>query len=108
MWAVVVAQLAERSLLIPEVCGSNPVIDNFFNALTYLLLTVEKTKINKMRPIFITYFECCHACATSQQYQDSNVIYKHPFKASIFSYSDVPLCFPLEFDEWEVCRGVFL
>ena len=25
-WAVVVAQLVERSLLIPEVCGSNPVI----------------------------------------------------------------------------------
>ena len=25
-WAVVVVQLAERSLLIPEVCSSNPVI----------------------------------------------------------------------------------
>ena len=26
-WAVVVAQLVERSLPTPEVCGSNPVID---------------------------------------------------------------------------------
>ena len=26
IWAVVVAQLVERLLLIPEVCGSNPVI----------------------------------------------------------------------------------
>ena len=28
--AVVVAQLVERSLLIPEVHGSNPVISNFY------------------------------------------------------------------------------
>ena len=28
-WAVVVAQLAERLLPIPEDPGSNPVIDNF-------------------------------------------------------------------------------
>ena len=30
VWAVVVAQLVERSLPIPEVCGSNPVIGKKF------------------------------------------------------------------------------
>ena len=40
-WAVVVAQLVERSLLIPEVCGSNPVIGK--NLLIYIehLFTVN-------------------------------------------------------------------
>ena len=36
-WTVVVAQLAERSLPIPEDLGSNPAIGNFCR--TYLLLT---------------------------------------------------------------------
>ena len=47
--AVVVAQLEERSLLIPEVCGSNPVISKKL----YWKFTVncnEKTKIKKKRP----------------------------------------------------------
>ena len=30
VWAVVVAQLAERSIPIPEDLGSNPVISNFY------------------------------------------------------------------------------
>ena len=38
IWAVVVAQLAGRSLLIPEDLGSNPAIGNFY--WTYLPLTV--------------------------------------------------------------------
>ena len=38
-WEVVVAQLAERSLMIPEDPGSNPVIGNFYLNI-YLLLTV--------------------------------------------------------------------
>ena len=42
-WAVAVAQLAERLLPIPEICGSNPVISKFLNC-------VEKTKIKKKRP----------------------------------------------------------
>ena len=37
-WAVVVAQLVERLLLIPEVCGSNPVIGkNLFIYIEHLL-----------------------------------------------------------------------
>ena len=45
---VVVAQLAERSLLTPEVLSLNPVIKNYlFRPCRYILLTVEKT--NKMK-----------------------------------------------------------
>ena len=43
------AQLAERSLPIPEDRGSNPVICKILSW-TNSLLTVEKTKINKKRP----------------------------------------------------------
>ena len=43
---VVVVQLVERSLLTPEIRGSNSVIHKMF-ILTYLLLTVENTKIKK-------------------------------------------------------------
>ena len=48
-WAVVVAQLVKWLLPIPEIFGSNPVIGKIL-FWTYLLLTVEKTKINKKRP----------------------------------------------------------
>ena len=41
-----VARLVKRSLTIPEIRASNQVIDKILK-LTYLLLTVEKTKINK-------------------------------------------------------------
>ena len=44
--AVVVAQLDKRSLLIPEIRRSNPVIGKFLYWI-YSLLTVEKTKIKK-------------------------------------------------------------
>ena len=44
-WAVVVAQLAEQLLLIPEVCGSKAVIGKKL-LLTYLI-KVKKTKIKK-------------------------------------------------------------
>ena len=30
IWAVVVAQLVERSLTTPELCGSNPVVGKFY------------------------------------------------------------------------------
>ena len=47
--AVVVAQLVERLLPIPEARGSNPVIGK--NYIEHLLSTVfEKTKIKKKRP----------------------------------------------------------
>ena len=43
---VVVAQLAERSLMIPEDLGSNPVIGNFYLNI-YLPLTVCRKDKNK-------------------------------------------------------------
>ena len=43
---MVVAQLAERSLTIPEDPGSNPVIRNFYLNI-YLLLTVCRKDENK-------------------------------------------------------------
>ena len=47
-WVVVVAHLVERSLLTPEVRGSNPVIGNK-NYIEHLLTfnCIEKTKIKK-------------------------------------------------------------
>ena len=47
--AMVVAQTAERSPLIPGIQGSNPVISNILNC-SNLLLTVEKTPIKTKRP----------------------------------------------------------
>ena len=43
-WAVVVAQLAERLLPIPEDPGSNPVMGNFYWTINYWQLFREKTK----------------------------------------------------------------
>ena len=48
-WAVAVAQLVERSLPIPEVRGSIPVISNILYR-TFAANCFEKTKINKKRP----------------------------------------------------------
>ena len=45
--AVVVAQLAERSFPVPDVRGLNPDIGEVSLSTYYLLLAVEKTKINK-------------------------------------------------------------
>ena len=42
-WAVVVAQLVEQSLPIPEVCGSNPIIGKKI-ILNILLSTVLKRR----------------------------------------------------------------
>ena len=46
---MVVAQLVEQSLLIPEVRGSNPFIGNVLYC-TFILNFIEKTKIKKKRP----------------------------------------------------------
>ena len=64
--AVVVAQLVERSLSIPEVRGSNSDIGKFF----YWILTVnciEKTKIKKKRPGLAHFYEtkCCKSKSLS-------------------------------------------
>ena len=51
---VVVAQLVERSLLIPKVRGSNPVIGkNYIEHLfiVYCQLCIEKTKIKKKEAV---------------------------------------------------------
>ena len=49
---VVVAQLVERSLPIPEVHGSNPIISKkiILNICLLYISCIEKTKINKKRP----------------------------------------------------------
>ena len=48
-WEVVVAQLVERLLPIPEVRGSYPVIgNNSYSTIT--VNCIEKTKIKKKRP----------------------------------------------------------
>jgi len=44
--AVVVAQLAERTLPIPEVRGSNTVIVNFYIEHLFSVNCIEKSKIN--------------------------------------------------------------
>ena len=53
--AVVVDQLVERLLPIPEVCGSNPVIGkNIYR--TFTVNCTEKTKIKKKRPRMAPFF----------------------------------------------------
>ena len=51
LWAVVVAQLVERSPPTPEIHGTNPVIGKLLSVLFYLFNVncVEKTKIYKKR-----------------------------------------------------------
>ena len=54
--AVVVAQLVERLLPIPEVCGSNPVIGKNLHS-TFTVNCIEKTKIKKKRPGMAHFFK---------------------------------------------------
>ena len=53
--AVVVAQLAARSLTIPDDMGSNPVTGNFYWRIIYCKLFVEKMKINNKRPGIVLF-----------------------------------------------------
>ena len=53
--AVVVAQLVERSLPIPEVRSLNPVIGK--NLFVYCQLCIEKMKIKKKRPGMAHFFK---------------------------------------------------
>ena len=46
-WAMVVAQLEELSLLIPEVSSSTPVIGKIFNERLFTVNCIEKTKMEK-------------------------------------------------------------
>ena len=47
---MVVAQMEERSLLIPEGRGSNPVIGKIYNEHLFTVNCIEKTKRKKKRP----------------------------------------------------------
>ena len=47
---VVVAQLVEQPLLIPEVRGSDPVIGKIYIDQLFTINCIEKKKINKKRP----------------------------------------------------------
>ena len=49
-WALVVAQLVERLLKIPEVRGSNPVIGKIYIEHLFAVNCIENTKIKKKRP----------------------------------------------------------
>ena len=53
---MVVAQLVERSLPIPEVRGSNPVIGKNIQ-LTFTVNSIEKTKINKKWPRMAHFYK---------------------------------------------------
>ena len=46
---MVLAQLVEQSLPIPEACGLNPVIDKIYIEHMFTINSIEKTKINKNR-----------------------------------------------------------
>ena len=46
MWEVVVAQLVERSISIPEVRGSTPVIGKILLNILLIISCIEKTEIN--------------------------------------------------------------
>ena len=49
-WAVVVTQLVERLLRIPEVLYLNPVIGKFYIEHLFTVNWIEKMKIKKKRP----------------------------------------------------------
>ena len=52
MWAVVVPQMVERPLPIPEIRGTNPDIGEIFSTNCIL----EKIKIKKKRPVMAHLF----------------------------------------------------
>ena len=54
---MVVAQLIERSLPIPEVRGSNPVIDKICIEHLFIVNCIEKTKIKKNMPGMSHFFK---------------------------------------------------
>ena len=65
--AVAVTQLVERSLPIPEVCGSKPVIGKIlyiYWTFVYCQLWIEKMKIKKKRPGMSHLKKLCSTWAT--------------------------------------------
>ena len=67
LWAVAVAQLVERSLPIPEVRGSNPVIAKFIDHL-FNVNWIEKIKIKKKEAGNGSFFIKKHL--TSEEYEE--------------------------------------
>ena len=59
LWAVVVAQLAERSLLTPEICGLNPVISKILSIKfsTYCIIGFEPGLLAKLAERFYPLFQ---------------------------------------------------
>ena len=55
-WAVVVAQLVEWPLPIPEVRDSKPVIGKIYIEILFTINCNEKTKVNKKRPVVAHFF----------------------------------------------------
>ena len=74
---MVVAQLAERSLMIPEDPGSNPVIGNFYLNI-YLLLTVCRKDKNKEK-------EAENGPFFKRKYR--NLLFSFELKSSSLSFS---------------------
>ena len=54
------AQLVERSLAIPQVRCSNPVIDKIYFEHLYTVNCIAKTKIKKKRPGMAVFFKKKH------------------------------------------------
>ena len=52
---MVVAELVERSLLTPEVWGSNPVISQIYIEHLFTVNFIEKTNIKKNRPEIVLF-----------------------------------------------------
>ena len=53
---MVVAQLVEWSIPVPEVRGSNPVIGKIYIEQLFTINCIEKTKINKKKPGMAHFF----------------------------------------------------
>ena len=71
---VVVAQLVEQSLPIPEVRGSNPVISkNLYR--TFTVNCIENTKIKKKRPGTAHFYKKEHMYVNAQRRVDKTKHY---------------------------------
>ena len=75
-WGVVVVQLAEELLLIPEICRSNPVIGNFVHyqklrkKFCHAPIPISFWNMGQTRPIFIIlFFTHCKLRAAEWQVQ---------------------------------------
>ena len=78
--AVVVAQLVERLLPIPEICGLNPVIGKkllIYWTFVYCQMCIEKTKIKQNRPGMAHFFKKVLTKPDNRRGMDPRVISLH-------------------------------